>query len=78
MKLFRKKKRIIKLLYDDNVEDYLQSIGYLSQIINGKIQCKYCGEEITIENLEAIYPSEDDIEFICSRDLCLTQVKNNS
>ncbi|MDD4000764.1 MAG: hypothetical protein PHX62_07740 [Bacilli bacterium] len=64
----------LKLVYDDDLVKYLKSIGYYDSIIEGKNLCRFCGAQITIENLEIIVPNENVVEFICSNKNCLNQL----
>ena len=74
MNLFSKNTDKMKLVYDDDLIKYLKSIGFYDDIISGKCLCKYCGNKITIDNLEIIIPNQKEVEFVCNNKNCLNQM----
>ena len=39
-----------------------------------KILCKYCQQQITLENLGAIIPADGEIAFSCDNAKCINQL----
>jgi len=82
MKLFRlllkffkpRKKYKIKMVNEEDLERYLYSIGILESIKKGEMHCKFCGTKITFKNLQLIYPYNNKIYLICSRQECLEKL----
>jgi len=75
MKLwFNKSKNDVKAVYDANIVSYLKSIGFYDKIIRGEQLCLFCGNKITIENLEIIIPKDNKINFVCNNKKCLSQL----
>jgi len=64
----------LKAVHDDDLEEFLSSIGVLEQIRKGCHRCNICDTPITIENLGAVYPEGDKINFLCERLSCLTEI----
>lgn len=64
----------LKAVHDDDLEQFLLSIGVLEQIKNGLHCCIVCGTVITIENLGAVYPKDNKINFVCDRLSCFSEV----
>jgi hypothetical protein len=61
----------IKAVHDDDLEQFLSSLGVLEQIKEGEHLCTICGTPITLENFGAIYPRDNKICFLCHRAFCL-------
>jgi hypothetical protein len=61
----------IKGIFEDDLQQFLKSIGELSEIRAGKVKCKNCGNIITIENLAIVYPDSGDIKYICNNPECV-------
>lgn len=74
MKLFRKQSLGLKAVYEDDLVGYLKSIGVYDTVMRGEHFCKFCGNTITIENLEVIIPSAPGIQIVCSNKNCINQL----
>ena len=74
MKLFRRQKTSLKAVYEDDLIGYLKSIGVYDAVMNGKYLCRFCGNKITIQNLEVIIPSASDIQIVCNNRNCINQL----
>ena len=74
MKLLRKQNLGLKAVYEDDLIGYLKSIGVYDAVIRGKHLCKFCGNTITIENLEVIIPSASGIQIVCDNKNCINQL----
>lgn len=68
------KKHRVKAVHDNDLKQYLKSIGIYNKIISGEIKCKYCGATINIDNLEAIIPNNNKISVVCRNKKCLHQL----
>lgn len=64
----------LKAVHEDDLEQFLSSIGVLDQIKNGLHRCIVCNTQITLENLGAVYPKGNKINLVCERLLCLTEM----
>lgn len=63
------------MVYEDDLIKYLKSIGLYDGIKEGKYLCTYCGNKITLENLEVIIPKDmGGVEIVCSNKNCLNQI----
>lgn len=74
MKIFRKNNSGLKAVYEDDLVGYLKSIGIYDAVLHGEHLCKFCGNAITVDNLEVIIPSASDIQIICSNKNCINQL----
>jgi len=66
----------IKVVQDEDLEKFLESIMVLDGIKSGKINCKICGIKITIKNLQAVYSKESKIYFICDKPHCIKYLQD--
>jgi hypothetical protein len=64
----------LRAVHDNDLEGFLSSIGVLDQIRKGYHHCIVCDTPIAIENLGAVYPKENKINFVCERLSCLGKV----
>jgi len=60
----------IKAVYDDELADFLRSLGILDDFENGKIRCKICGDVVDTENLLAVLPDGNQISVTCDKADC--------
>lgn len=72
------KKGEIKAVHDDDLEGLLKSLDVYDDVIQGKAKCYFCGNTITMENLECVFPIERSIQFCCSRKECYSQLLEGS
>lgn len=61
----------IKVIHDEDLEDYLEKLGQLKKIKRGKVKCYFCGEQITLENLYSLFPFSGDIKYVCDKKECI-------
>ena len=64
----------VKAVHDDDLEQFLSSIGVLDQIKEGYHYCIVCNTQITLENLGAVFPKDNKINFLCDRLSCLDKM----
>lgn len=67
---FFRRKPNIKFVHDDDLGNYLDSLGIYQDVLAGRYKCMYCGTVIDMNNLEAIVPFEGKIKIICSKPAC--------
>lgn len=73
--LFRQKKRLsIKLIDEPDFEKFLQSLG-AEELLGGGAHCVACGREIMIEDIDAVFPRDNQVRFICNRPKCMLSVR---
>ena len=64
----------IKLVNDQDLKGYLNSLGVLKDIEEGNIRCEMCGEVLGVDEIEVIFPIEGRIAFVCSNPKCIDQI----
>lgn len=74
MRLFTKQKNTLKAVYEDDLVGYLRSIGLYDAIVSSKQRCIFCGNKITLNNLEVIVPKGNAVNIVCSNKNCLNQL----
>ena len=74
---FKRQKKIIKMVQEDDLVFYLKSLGIYQQILDKQIFCKYCNSLITLENLQALFPDENKISVFCSTIKCINTLDKN-
>jgi hypothetical protein len=52
---------------------FLKDIGVLCDVKEGRASCKFCHKIITLDNLQAVYPSDKQIVFCCNDADCFRQ-----
>jgi adenylate cyclase class IV len=66
----------VRAVHGDDLENYLKSVGFFEKVKEGKTRCVYCGNKITIENLEVTKKAENgEIKMVCSNPRCTRQIK---
>ncbi|MDK2966493.1 hypothetical protein [Lacrimispora sp.] len=60
----------IKAVNNDDIVDLLESLGVYGEVIAGKKKCIFCGKTITVENIDAILPVDNSVEFSCNAEEC--------
>ena len=68
------RKNKLKAVHDDDIVSLLSSLGCYEEVSQGQCKCLFCNTTITIENLGAIIPRNDEIVFSCNADSCLQKM----
>lgn len=76
MNILGKKRLKIKMVHEDDLKEYLVSLGVYQDVLDKKVHCNFCGNVITLKNLEVIFPEEGKIYFICSKTQCVSRLKH--
>ena len=65
---------LMKFAIDSDVKDILKKIGRYESIVSGKIECNFCHQLLTLQNLQIIFKNkENDYSFICDNPYCIEQ-----
>jgi hypothetical protein len=64
------KKERITAVHDDDLIDFLRSLGIYEKVINHECFCYYCKAEVTIENTQGVFTKEGEILFCCNGISC--------
>jgi hypothetical protein len=71
-KRWRERQRI-KAVHDRDLEGLLESLGLAETVKAGHARCHFCGETLTLDNLQAILPIGDRIGLTCGKPGCIEQ-----
>lgn len=63
----------ISAVHDDDLEEFLQSIGVLHDIQKNLVKCKFCGITVNMHNLQSVFPDSGAISFVCDKQPCIRQ-----
>ncbi len=64
------KQGVLKAVHDEDLERFLDSIGYLRKIKAGRMSCATCGNIVTLDNFQCIYPENGGVKVCCSASRC--------
>lgn len=67
-------KTSIAAVHDDDLKKFLESLGVLGDVTNGKAKCKFCRDVLTLESLAAVFPESGDVKFVCDKPGCLSSL----
>lgn len=64
----------VKMVYDSDLSNLVESLGIKTKIEDGAFFCRFCNTQITLENLGAIQKESDGLKFICTKLECLSKL----
>jgi hypothetical protein len=64
----------IDAIHEQDLESVLKKLGFYEQMIQGILKCKFCGSQITMENLHSILPHSSGFSFICDKPECVQKL----
>ena len=64
----------LKAVHDQDLEQFLVSLGLFSKVKNGMERCLVCGCPITLDNLGCVFPYEGEIKLCCGQLSCYNDV----
>ena len=68
------KREVIKAVHEDDINQFLSSLGILNSICEGNFHCAICNKLINLDNFGAVYPQNNKIQVICDSLLCLNKI----
>lgn len=68
----------IKAVHENNLEKVLEELGMLTAVKEGTVVCKFCGKKLTQENIQCLYPKNDEIVFCCDEIKCFQKALEDS
>ena len=64
------KNKEMRAVHDDDLESLLKSLNVYTDVVTGKFKCLFCQNKITIENIDAIVPYNNSVQFTCDNPEC--------
>ena len=61
----------LKAIYATDLDSFLEKTGLSNSFHSGGVKCRYCSAKITKENLYALVPNNNSIEFCCNQPECI-------
>jgi hypothetical protein len=61
----------IKAVHDDDLEDFLSSVGILHDILAGEARCKFCRQIVDLDSVQAVFPESGSVRLVCNREGCM-------
>jgi hypothetical protein len=58
-------------VYDDQLIEFLTSLGILRDLEAGKLRCRSCGDVVTLDSFYAVIPDSGQIRVLDSRPECV-------
>lgn len=60
----------MKAVHDDDLESLLKSLNVYEDVCAGKFECLFCHKKVTLENIDAIVPYDNSVQFTCDDPEC--------
>ncbi len=64
----------IRTVHDDDLMALLEKLELADPFGRGELQCRFCGDTITWDNLHALYPTGGQIGIVCDKRGCLDRM----
>jgi hypothetical protein len=61
---------VIQAVHDDDLIVFLKSLGVYDKVINHEAKCFSCKQDVTLDNLQCVFPFDGQVCFCCSDDKC--------
>ena len=61
----------IQAIHDDELDEFLKSLGLLSDFNARRLRCWFCDDVIDSSNLETIFPVSGTIKLACCKPTCV-------
>ena len=62
----------VKTLYVNEFDNFMKKINQWDDFMNERCKCRYCESIITQNNLHALIPIDNHIEYCCSDPSCIS------
>lgn len=67
-------KESVRAVHDQDLEKVLEGLGILNKFKRGELECKFCKNIITFENLHSIFPQSGSIKLVCDGLNCIREL----
>lgn len=64
----------MKVISDDGLEEFLSSLGVYETFVVGKEKCFNCLVVVSEDNLSAIFPDDNEVDFCCKENKCIEKL----
>jgi hypothetical protein len=67
-------REVITAVNENDLVEYLSSIGLLKEIEAGASRCAICGIIVDLENFGAVFPKGNRIHIVCEKPSCISRI----
>jgi len=67
-------KEEVSVVHDNDLENFLNSLGMLRKFQRGEVKCKFCKTRVTVENLHSVFPQSGAIKIVCDNPDCIREL----
>ena len=67
-------KEQINTVHENDLNSVVLKLGLAGKIKNREIKCKFCKNEITLENIYSFLPESGSVNIICENPSCVTEL----
>lgn len=64
----------IKAVYDTDLNSFLEKLGLLEDMKNGKLKCNFCGCILTFDNFGGVFKENGQLKPFCQKKECYLEV----
>ena len=64
-------KEEVRVVHDNDLDTFLESLGILKQFKQRELKCKFCKKPVTFENLHSVFPQSGTIKTVCDDVDCI-------
>lgn len=64
----------IKAVFEPELEKILRQLGIWDKLQNHELKCSLCGDSITLNNLQYIFPHKNRILVGCGKAMCVEKI----
>jgi hypothetical protein len=71
-----KKRTKITAVDESNFEAFLKQLGVYESVVAGGVRCVVCGNVLSTDDIDAIFPEDGEVKFLCRSPKCALQIAN--
>jgi hypothetical protein len=64
----------IKAVHDTDLDSFLQRLGLLEDMKNGRLRCSFCDHVLTFDNFGGVYKENGQLRSFCQQTECYLEV----
>lgn len=61
----------LNVVHEQDLEEVLRKAGLLERLQENTLKCKFCGINITLENIHSLLPQAEGFSLICDEPRCV-------
>lgn len=61
-------------VYDDDLLLVFKKLGIEESFLQGKLNCNFCDEVVSMDNLSSLYLEDKKIKLVCSNESCINLI----